>query len=220
MELKSGRLALTGQDSFLPSTVRATASSRCQILEEKWRPYLRRRPGWWRLQFPLTDPRYWSQTRLAKRHFVARCGRCRFSAVHLGGLGDAAGQVAAWSPDGQKIVFGDGHDLTMANSDGSAPTKLFSSSDQVLDVAWSPDGSLIRFTVGSRTVLAEAVVAGFGDRKRPGPVSSRLESASRRVLRPVDFRRQIFCFPGEKTISGLARKPRVGSEKPTVNLSS
>ena len=44
-------------------------------------------------------------------------------------LGDAAGQVAAWSPDGQKIVFGDGHDLTMANSDGSAPTKLFSSSD-------------------------------------------------------------------------------------------
>ena len=27
-------------------------------------------------------------------------------------LGDAAGQAAAWSPDGQKIVFGDGHDLT------------------------------------------------------------------------------------------------------------
>jgi serine/threonine protein kinase/Tol biopolymer transport system component len=65
-------------------------------------------------------------------------------------LGDTAGQVAAWSPDGQKIVYGDGHELVMANSDGSAPTKLFAAPDEVLDVAWSPDGSLIRFTAGSR----------------------------------------------------------------------
>jgi serine/threonine protein kinase/Tol biopolymer transport system component len=65
-------------------------------------------------------------------------------------LGDAAGQAATWSPDGQKIVYGDGHELVMANSDGSAPTKLFSAPDDVLDVAWSPDGSLIRFTTGDR----------------------------------------------------------------------
>ena len=30
-----------------------------------------------------------------------------------------------WSPDGQKIVYGDGHDLVIANSDGSAPTRAF-----------------------------------------------------------------------------------------------
>jgi eukaryotic-like serine/threonine-protein kinase len=65
-------------------------------------------------------------------------------------LGEAAGQAATWSPDGQKIVYGDGHALVVANSDGSAPTKLFSAPDDVLDVAWSPDGSLIRFTAGDR----------------------------------------------------------------------
>ena len=65
-------------------------------------------------------------------------------------LGDAAGQAAAWSPDGQKIVYGDRHDLVIADSDGSAPTKLFSAPDDVLDVAWSPDGSLIRFSAGDR----------------------------------------------------------------------
>jgi eukaryotic-like serine/threonine-protein kinase len=65
-------------------------------------------------------------------------------------LGEAAGQAATWSPDGKKIVYGDGHALVVANSDGSAPTKLFSAPDDVLDVAWSPDGSLIRFTSGDR----------------------------------------------------------------------
>jgi serine/threonine protein kinase/Tol biopolymer transport system component len=65
-------------------------------------------------------------------------------------LGEAAGQVAIWSPDGQKIVYGDGHDLVIANSDGSAPSKLFSAPDEVLDLAWSPDGSLIRFSAGDR----------------------------------------------------------------------
>jgi serine/threonine protein kinase/Tol biopolymer transport system component len=65
-------------------------------------------------------------------------------------LGDAAGQAAAWSPDGQKIVYGDGHELVVADSDGSAPAKLFSAPDDVLDVAWSPDGSLIRFSAGER----------------------------------------------------------------------
>src|SRR5208282_4173165 len=65
-------------------------------------------------------------------------------------LGEAAGQVAIWSPDGQKIVYGDGHDLVIANSDGSAPTKFFSAPNEVLDLAWSPDGSLIRFSAGDR----------------------------------------------------------------------
>jgi predicted Ser/Thr protein kinase len=70
-------------------------------------------------------------------------------------LGDAAGQAATWSPDGQKIVYGDGHELVIANSDGSAPTKLFSAHDDVLDVVWSPDGSLIRFSAGDRNSSRE-----------------------------------------------------------------
>jgi Tol biopolymer transport system component len=63
-------------------------------------------------------------------------------------LGEAAGQAAAWSPDSQRIVYADGHDLVLANSDGSDPHKLFSASDETAEPAWSPDGSVIRFRVG------------------------------------------------------------------------
>jgi serine/threonine protein kinase/Tol biopolymer transport system component len=63
-------------------------------------------------------------------------------------LGDADGQDAAWSPDGQMIVYADGHDLFLAKSDGSDRHKLFSAPDQTFDPAWSPDGTVIRFRVG------------------------------------------------------------------------
>jgi serine/threonine protein kinase/Tol biopolymer transport system component len=79
-------------------------------------------------------------------------------------LGETAGRIAAWSPDGQKIVFADEQDLFLANSDGSEPHKLFSAPDPVLDVVWSPDGSVIRFTIGDRngprTLLWQVSVSG------------------------------------------------------------
>jgi Tol biopolymer transport system component/predicted Ser/Thr protein kinase len=63
-------------------------------------------------------------------------------------LGDAAGQAAAWSPDGQTIVYGDGHDLWLMRSDGSDSHKLFTAPNQTFEPAWSPDGTVIRFRVG------------------------------------------------------------------------
>jgi Tol biopolymer transport system component len=62
-------------------------------------------------------------------------------------LGDAVGQGAAWSPDGQTIVYANGHDLFLAKSDGAEPHKLVSAPDRVFDLAWSPDGTVIRFSV-------------------------------------------------------------------------
>ena len=64
-------------------------------------------------------------------------------------LGEAAGQAAAWSPDGQRMVYADGHDLFLAKSDGSEPSKLVSAPEQAYSPAWSPDGTVIRFNVGA-----------------------------------------------------------------------
>ena len=72
-------------------------------------------------------------------------------------LGDTAGQAAAFSPDGQRIVYGDGPKLVLANSDGSEPHQLFSAADEVLDTAWSPDGSLIRFATGDRNSALRSI---------------------------------------------------------------
>jgi Tol biopolymer transport system component len=63
-------------------------------------------------------------------------------------LGDTAGQSAAFSPDGQMIVYIDGNDMWLAKSDGSEPHKLASLPDFVFEPAFSPNGSVIRFRVG------------------------------------------------------------------------
>ena len=66
-------------------------------------------------------------------------------------LGEASGQGAAWSPDGQRMVYADGQDLFLARSDGSEPHKLTSLAAPASEPAWSPDGSVIRFRVGGPT---------------------------------------------------------------------
>ncbi len=64
-------------------------------------------------------------------------------------LGQAVAQAAAWSPDGQRIIYADGHDLFLAKSDGSDPRKLVTAPDQAYYPVWSPDGTEIRFNGGA-----------------------------------------------------------------------
>jgi eukaryotic-like serine/threonine-protein kinase len=66
-------------------------------------------------------------------------------------LGEAIGQAAAWSPDGQRIVYAEGQDLFLAKSDGSEPHELVSTPDRAWYPAWSPDGTVIRFNTGDLT---------------------------------------------------------------------
>ena len=84
-------------------------------------------------------------------------------------LGEAAGQGAAWSPDGQMMVYADGHDLFLARSDGSEPHKLASAPDQTFEPAWSPDGTVIRFRVGGLVITLGSLweVAVDGTNLRP-----------------------------------------------------
>jgi eukaryotic-like serine/threonine-protein kinase len=81
-------------------------------------------------------------------------------------LGDVIGHSAAWSPDGQQLVFANGSDLYLANHDGTAPRKLLSFSERAHYLTFSPDGTRFRFTLGEpftgNTSLWEARVDGTG----------------------------------------------------------
>ena len=81
------------------------------------------------------------------------CGDCPLWAVPtVGGsprrLATVAGTGGAWSPDGEKLAYGNRNQLYLAKADGTQPTKLAASPDP-LGIAWSPDGKKIRFRTGN-----------------------------------------------------------------------
>ena len=135
-------------------------------------------------------------------------------------LGEAAGQAAAWSPDGQMIVYADGNDLFLAKSDGSEPHKLVSAPDETFDPAWSPDGAVIRFRVGGGMTFRGSLWQVSVNGTNPHPLLPAWHTPPSRMLRQMDRRREIFCFPVSKAISGRWRKRGIGSERPTANPSS
>ena len=55
--------------------------------------------------------------------------------------------TAAWSPDGQDLIFAKGSDVFEAGADGSNPHKLFSTQGIPFALVVSPDGRRIGFTV-------------------------------------------------------------------------
>ena len=61
-------------------------------------------------------------------------------------LGIPPAQDAAWSPDGEEILFASGRDLYRAKSDGSDVRKVVSAGGTVVMPRWSPDGKTIRLT--------------------------------------------------------------------------
>jgi serine/threonine protein kinase/Tol biopolymer transport system component len=63
-------------------------------------------------------------------------------------LGAAAAQAGDFSPDGQTIVYGDGDDLDLINSDGTGERKLVSLANLVFEPVFSSDGKVIRFRLG------------------------------------------------------------------------
>ena len=61
-------------------------------------------------------------------------------------LGDFLVEDAAWSPDGQSIVYSKINELYTAKADGSEPRKLAPTHGFPLYLRWSPDRKLLRFT--------------------------------------------------------------------------
>ena len=85
------------------------------------------------------------------------------SARRLGGLVAQIG-AAAWSPDGQQVVYAKDGELHIGRSDGTEVRKLATFSGAPFWVRWSPDGSRVRFSVdpgvGAAASLWEAPIEG------------------------------------------------------------
>jgi serine/threonine protein kinase len=62
-------------------------------------------------------------------------------------LGDIFATAADWSPDGANLAFVHGHNLYMAQADGTAPHKLLSLPGLALELRFSPDGKRLRYTL-------------------------------------------------------------------------
>jgi DNA-binding winged helix-turn-helix (wHTH) protein/Tol biopolymer transport system component len=64
-------------------------------------------------------------------------------------VGDVLADSAAWSPDGQRIVYSRRQDLFVVGDDGLLPRKLLSAPGIIEFLRWSPDGQHIGLTVRS-----------------------------------------------------------------------
>jgi Tol biopolymer transport system component len=101
------------------------------------------------------------------RHTVLSAPCELLAAPLLGGaarrLGDLATlEEAAWSPDGQQLVYPRDKELLIARSDGWEVRKLATLAGYPRFARWSPDGSRVRFTVsvGGSFSLWEARIDG------------------------------------------------------------
>ena len=69
-------------------------------------------------------------------------------------LSDVTAYWAAWSPDGERMVYVKGRDLYLSRSDGSASRKVASPPGKPYAFRWSPDGKRISMPVGQPTTGA------------------------------------------------------------------
>jgi Tol biopolymer transport system component/DNA-binding winged helix-turn-helix (wHTH) protein len=62
-------------------------------------------------------------------------------------LSDVLADGAAWSPDGQSLVYGKINELYVARADGSGSRKIATVQGHPVYLRWSPDGKVVRFTL-------------------------------------------------------------------------
>ncbi len=76
---------------------------------------------------------------------------------------------AAWSPDGQMIVYARADKLNVARRDGSGARELAAVSGAASWIRWSPDGRLLRFTVTDPQMNSSSLweVAADGTKLHP-----------------------------------------------------
>ena len=67
------------------------------------------------------------------------------------------GQDGAWSSDGRRLLYAQGHELFVAEHDGSNSRKVVTTPGKAFWLRWSPDDSRIRFTIVDETSNAQSL---------------------------------------------------------------
>jgi len=86
-------------------------------------------------------------------------------------IGDIVSGSATFSPDGRQIVYHIGHDLLVANADGTGTRKLANlGHDEPDSPVWAPDGRSIRFNRNDPERDTESIWEIAADGTNPHPV--------------------------------------------------
>lgn len=62
-------------------------------------------------------------------------------------VGNILAEAAAWSPDGNTVVYSAGDDLYLCRRDGSESRRIISTPGRLASIHWSPDGRRLRVSV-------------------------------------------------------------------------
>src|SRR5580704_3264545 len=93
-------------------------------------------------------------------------------------IGTLAGRDAAWSSDGQHLVFGKGSVLYWASATGTEVRELYTASGSIFGPHFSPDGKRIRFTVGDTAQNTTALWEVSQDGSNPHALLTHWQYAS------------------------------------------
>jgi Tol biopolymer transport system component len=72
-------------------------------------------------------------------------------------LGQLTGRDAAWSKDGQHLVFANGISLYVSDNTGASVRLIFTATGPVLSAHFSPEGERVRFTVDNESENTTAI---------------------------------------------------------------
>jgi Tol biopolymer transport system component len=93
-------------------------------------------------------------------------------------VGTLAGRDAAWSSDGQHLVFGKGSVLYLASATGTEVRELYTAIGSIFGPHFSPDGKRIRFTVGDAAQSTTALWEVNQDGSNPHALLANWQYAS------------------------------------------
>jgi serine/threonine protein kinase/Tol biopolymer transport system component len=119
------------------------------------------------------------------REILLAVGPCElWAAPTLGGSPRRVGDLlagrgsAAWSPDGQQLVYARNKEVHIAHSDGTEVRKLATLAGEPYWVRWSPDGQRVRFSVNPGIGVADSLWEARIDGNRAYPLLPRWDPSS------------------------------------------